>query len=189
MRWGHLLKQHLMPLCLITWPILMQNVFHAFFHKSWSRKTLNHCTEFCQRVFTAIWKIANNDVFNFALRYHKDIDDWVIYHLTDVCEMCRRSLNHFLWINIVPCGVAVDVNVNFDTWIAWQRQMCGWLFLRQNVKIVNLSISHDYLVPSSSFNKSRSSGNSNSNFGSVISNFGLSLHQLDGTAAQSLRFL
>ena len=50
---------------------------------------------------------------NFALRYHKDIDHWVIYHLTDVCEMCRRSLNHF----ICPCGVVVDVNVNFDTCI------------------------------------------------------------------------
>ena len=31
---------------------------------------------------------------NLALRYHKDIDHWVIYHLKDVCEMCRRSLNH-----------------------------------------------------------------------------------------------
>ena len=35
MRWRHLLKQHLMPLRLITWPILMQNIFHAFFHESW----------------------------------------------------------------------------------------------------------------------------------------------------------
>ena len=34
MRWRHLLKQHLMPLRLITWPILMQNVFPAFFHES-----------------------------------------------------------------------------------------------------------------------------------------------------------
>ena len=68
--------------------------------------------------------------------------------------MCRRSLNHFSWINIVPCGV-VDVNVNFDTWITWQRQMCGWLFLRQNVRLVNLSITHDYLVLSLSFNVSR----------------------------------
>ena len=34
-RWRHLLIQHLMPLCLITWPILMQNVFPAFFHESW----------------------------------------------------------------------------------------------------------------------------------------------------------
>ena len=30
MRWRRLLKQHLMPPRLITWPILMQNVFHAF---------------------------------------------------------------------------------------------------------------------------------------------------------------
>ena len=35
MRWLHLLKQHLMPLRLITWPILMQNSFHTFFHESW----------------------------------------------------------------------------------------------------------------------------------------------------------
>ena len=34
MRWRHLLKQHLMPLRLITWPFLMQNVFNAFFHES-----------------------------------------------------------------------------------------------------------------------------------------------------------
>ena len=34
MRWRYLLKQHLLSLRLITWPILMQNVFHAFFHES-----------------------------------------------------------------------------------------------------------------------------------------------------------
>ena len=33
MRLRHLLKQHLMPLRLITWPILMQSIFHAFFHE------------------------------------------------------------------------------------------------------------------------------------------------------------
>ena len=71
---------------------------------------------------------------NFALRNHKDIGHSVIYHPKDVCEMCRKSLNHFSWINVVPCGVDVDVNVNFDTWIALQRQMCGWMFLRQNVR-------------------------------------------------------
>ena len=52
---------------------------------------------------------------NFALRYHKDIDHCVIYHQKYVDEVCRRSLNHFSWINVVPCGVVVDVNVNFDT--------------------------------------------------------------------------
>ena len=52
---------------------------------------------------------------NFALWYHKDIDQWVIYHLKDVCEVCRRSLNHFSLINGIPCGVVLDVNVNFDT--------------------------------------------------------------------------
>ena len=31
----------------------------------------------------------------------------------------------------------------------------------KNVKVVNLSITHDYLVPSLSFNVSMSSGNSN----------------------------
>ena len=103
---------------------------------------------------------------NYALRYHKDFVHWVIYRLKDVYEMCRRSLNHFLWINIIPCGVVEDVNVNFDTCIAWQRQICGLLFLRYNVRVVNLSITHDYLVPSLSFNVSKSSGNSNSNLGS-----------------------
>ena len=102
---------------------------------------------------------------NFALRYHKDIDHWVIYHLKYVCELCRRRLNPFSWINVVPCSVIVDVNVNFDTWIAWQRQMCGWLFLRQNVRVVNLSITHDYFISSLSFNVSKSSGNSNSKHG------------------------
>ena len=126
---------------------------------------------------------------NFALTYHKDIHHWVIYHLKYVCEMCIRSLNNFSWINVVPCGVIVDVNVNFDTWIAWQRQMYGWLFLWQNVRVVNLSIIHDYLVPSLSFNVSRSSGNSISNMASVMSDFGLGLRQVGGTAAHSLRFL
>ena len=126
---------------------------------------------------------------NFALSYHKDIDHWVIYHLNDVCEMCRRSLNHFSWINGILRGAKVDVNVNVYTGIAWQRQMCGWLFLRQNVRVVNLSITHDYLAPSLSFNVSRSSGNSNQNLASVTSNFDLGLCHFDGTAAYSLRFL
>ena len=103
---------------------------------------------------------------NYALRSHKDFDHWVIYHLEDISEGCRRSLNQFLWINIVPCSVVEDVNVNFDTCIAWQRQMCGWLFLRYSVRVVNPSITHDYLVPSLSFNVFRSSGNSNSNLAS-----------------------
>ena len=67
--------------------------------------------------------------------------------------------------------------------------MTEWRFLRQKVSIVNLSIIHDYLVPSLSFNVSRSSGNSNTNLAPVTSNFGLGLRQFDGTAAQSLRFL
>ena len=64
---------------------------------------------------------------NFALRCHEDIDYWVfyMYHLKDVCHMCRRRLNHFPWINAVPCDIVVDVNVNFYTWIAWQRQIFG----------------------------------------------------------------
>ena len=65
--------------------------------------------------------------------------------------------------------------------------MCGWLFLRQNVRVVNLS--HDYLVPSLSFNVPRLSGNSNSNMASVTSNFVLGLRQFGGTASQSLRLL
>ena len=52
---------------------------------------------------------------NFALRYHKDIDHWVIYHFKDVCEMSIISLNPFSLIIVVPCGVVIDVNVNFDT--------------------------------------------------------------------------
>ena len=65
--------------------------------------------------------------------------------------------------------------------------MCGLMFLRQNVRVVNLSITHDYLIPSLSFNVSRSSGNLNSNLASVTSDFGLSLRHCDGTAAQNLR--
>ena len=61
--------------------------------------------------------------------------------------------------------------------------------LAQNVRVVNLSITLDYLVPSLSFNVSRSSGNSNSNVASMTSNFGLGLRQFDDTAAQSLRVL
>ena len=67
--------------------------------------------------------------------------------------------------------------------------MYGWLFLWQNVTVVNLSITHDYLFPSLSFNVSRSSGNLDSNMASVMSNFGLDLRQFDGAASQSLRFL
>ena len=67
--------------------------------------------------------------------------------------------------------------------------MCGWPFLWQNVRIVNLSITHDYLVPSLSFTVSMSFGNSNLNLASVTSNFDPGFRQFDGTAAQSLRFL
>ena len=55
---------------------------------------------------------------NFALRYNKNIDHLAIYHLKDVCEMCRKSLNPFSCIIVIPCGVVVDVKVNFDTGIA-----------------------------------------------------------------------
>ena len=53
----------------------------------------------------------------------------------------------------------------------------------QNFRVVNLSITHDYLVPSLSFNLARSSGNSNTNIVSVTSYFGLGLRQFDGTAS------
>ena len=52
---------------------------------------------------------------NVALRYHRDIDHWVINHLKYVCEMYRRSLNHFSRTNAVLCDVVVDVKVNFET--------------------------------------------------------------------------
>ena len=62
--------------------------------------------------------------------------------------------------------------------------------LAANVRVVNLAITHDYLVPLSlSFNVSRSSGISNSNLAAVTSKFGLGLRQFDGTATQSMRFL
>ena len=59
----------------------------------------------------------------------------------------------------------------------------------QNVRVVNLSITHDYLVPSLSFNVAMSSGNSKLNLASVTSNFDLGFRQFDCTAAQSLRFV
>ena len=59
----------------------------------------------------------------------------------------------------------------------------------QNVRVVNLSIAHDYLVPSLSFSVSMSSGNSNLDLVSVTLNNHLGFRQFDGTAAQSLRFL
>ena len=161
---------------------------HSFMrhHKD---KTLIHCTEVSNVSSRQFENLPIMTISNFALGYHIDIDHWVIYHLKYVCEMCRRRLNHFSWINVFPRGVIIDVNVNFDTWIAWLRQTCGWLLLRQNVRVVNFSITHDYLVPSLSYNVSRSSGNSNLNIASVTSNFGLDLRQFDGTASQSLRFL
>ena len=61
-------------------------------------------------------------------------------------RFAEKSLNHFLGINIFHCGIVVDFKVNFDMCIAWQRQMFGWLFLRQNVRMVNFSFTHDYLV-------------------------------------------
>ena len=98
---------------------------------------------------------------NNALMCHKEFDHWVIYHLKDVYEMCRKSLNQCSWINVVLCGVVEDVNVNSDTW-----RTCGWVFLRYNIRVVKLSITYDCLMPSLSFNVSRSSGNSNSNLAS-----------------------
>ena len=61
--------------------------------------------------------------------------------------------------------------------------------MRQHIRVINFSITHDYLVPYLSFNVSSSSGNSNSHLASVASNFGLGLRQFDGTVAQSVRFL
>ena len=84
---------------------------------------------------------------NFTLRRHEDIDHWMFSHLKHVRHICRSSLNHFWWINIVPCDIVVDVNVKVDTRIAWQIQISGWLLLRQNVGIVDLSSTRDYLIP------------------------------------------
>ena len=139
------------------------------------KKNINHCTEGCQGAFTAIWKLAkfpNNDVFQFSSQVPIRILV-VIYHLKYVCQMCRRSLNPLTWINAVPCGIVADVIVNFDTWIAWQRQIFGLLFLRQNIRVVYLFITQDYLSPSLSFNVSMSFGTSNWNLAFVTSNFGL----------------
>ena len=58
----------------------------------------------------------------------------------------------------------------------------------QIVRVVNLSIIHDYLFPSLSFNVFRSSGNLNSNLAPETLNFGLVLRKFECTAAQSLRF-
>ena len=164
----------------------------CFMHSFLSHDKEKHLTIALNFANVSLRQFENKPIMtfsNFALKYHKDIDHWMIYHLKYVCEMCRRSLDHFSCINIVPCVVFIDVNVNFDTWIAWQRQMCWWLFLRQNVRVVNLSITHGYLAPSLSSNVSRSSGNSNSNMASVTSNFDLGFRQVGGTAAHSLRFL
>ena len=57
------------------------------------------------------------------------------------------------------------------------------------LRVFNLSITRDDLVPSLPFNVSMSSGNSNLNLASVTSDFDLGFRQFDGTAAQSLRFL
>lgn len=83
--------------------------------------------------------------WNFALMCYNDIDHLVIYHLKVVSEMYRKILNSFSWINDVSRGVVVDVNINFDTCTAWQGQMFGWLFFWQDVRVVDLSITHDYL--------------------------------------------
>ena len=42
--------------CLRVYPLMSHD----------KEKTLNHCIEFCQRVCTAIWKLANNDLFEFC---------------------------------------------------------------------------------------------------------------------------
>lgn len=123
--------------------------------------------------------------WNFALMCYNDIDHLVIYHLKVVSEMYRKILNPFSWINDVSRGVVVDVNINFDTCTAWQGQMFGWLFFWQDVRVVNLSITHDYLFLFYSSTESRFYGNSTLNFAYVTSNFCLGLRQLKCTAAQS----
>ena len=45
--------------------------------------------------------------------YNKDIDHLMIFHLKDVCKMCRISSNPFPGIVVVPCGAVEDVSVNF----------------------------------------------------------------------------
>ena len=59
--------------------------------------------------------------------------------------------------------------------------MIEWLFLIQNVREVNLSITHDYLFPSLSVNVSMSSRNSSSK-ATVTSTFGFGLRQFERTA-------
>ena len=66
--------------------------------------------------------------------------------------------------------------------------MLDSLFLWQNVRVVNLSITHEYCFTSLSIDVSRSSGNSRPNLVSLASNFGLGLRQFERTATQNLSF-
>ena len=63
------------------------------------------------------------------------------------------------------------------------------LFLWQNARVINISISHDFLICFLSFNKSRSSFNLNLNVVFVTSYVCLGLSQFQCTTAQRLRFL
>ena len=64
--------------------------------------------------------------------------------------------------------------------------MFGWIFLLQNVRVVNVTSLLPMII---SFNVSRSSRNSYLNLAYVTPNFSLGLRQFEFTAAQSLRLL
>lgn len=87
---------------------------------------------------------------NCAIMCHEDIDHRVLYHHKVVCHMCRRSLNHFPWMNAVPCDIVVAVNVKFGTWIEWQTNVWVAIFVAKCQGILPLYyyqlLSHSFFI-------------------------------------------
>ena len=63
-------------------------------------------------------------------RFHEDIAHGADYRLKKfITVMCLSSFIHFPFVKFFPCDIIVDVTTKFDTWIAKESQICGWLFL------------------------------------------------------------
>ena len=56
---------------------------------------------------------------NFTLRRHEDIDHRKFYSLKNVRHMCRSNCNHFPYINVISCGIVIDVSMTeTNVWVA-----------------------------------------------------------------------
>ena len=146
-------------------------------------KTRNHCTEGCQRVYTAILKQASNNVSDFCSQI-----PWRYWSLGDLAsQRClsdtpKKFESHFMNKCCSLCYCCTRSRKFWD--MNCKTKTNDFLAVLVAKFQGSLPLYYPWLSQSFhilSFSVSRSFGNSNWNLAFVTSNFGLGVRQFDGT--------